>query len=215
MIAYSVVTIPFSERNAMARKILAVLPEPKHLQEDYPKPFNDATRNHLDAIRAAVSKGQEWICYIQDDAVLCEGFPEKHRRRVMEGGFDVMSFFTLERWCREHMERGQRWVRAAPRTFTDVCPTMRTSVAVEFLEYMEQKYPTKESIPTTKGGVRWQGLDWGFVDFMKKTGRRNYICVPNLVAHNTLVQSALGHTSGYITGNTKIRNSNTFRPDAE
>lgn len=225
---WAVVTIP--EREGVADALIARLPPPVLKVLDT---AGNLQQNHIRAWReASAAFDSPWVGVIQEDAVLCDEFAGKVRRRLAEAdrlGYRAVSLFNArkssphlkpvnERWAQ--IDLGRMWeIQAAdgsgrtikPALPGELCVLLRREIAAGYPDFAGRHRDLYASFPRLHDALLGLYLNSCLGGRAIGASEQNhvYVAVPNLVDHRIDVPSSLGHL------NDPIRTSDTWSPAAE
>lgn len=209
---WAVVTIP--PREAMAEALIASLGEPALEVLDV---RGDVQANHIRAWREVCAFPGRWVGVIQDDAVLCDDFAAKVRRRLGEA--EELGFQAISLYSAAHLEpylepAGARWRRVDLRRMPPIhraeaggqilrsalpgeqCVLLRRDLAVHYGEFARRHADLYRRFPGVHDAILGSFVNarlGGAADLQSSGASQLYIAYPNLVDHRTDVASSLAH----------------------
>lgn len=160
--------------------------------------------SHYHAWKMGLESGADWVCLMQDDAILCNNFRVKAEKRIDEAeelGFKIFQFFNFRAWPEDRL--GERWdIFPGGDIMCDLANVMRFDLLRRFLRFYESRYDEYKKTY----------CDQILQDFMRISGEQGVSTLPHLVDHNVEVKSSVG-TGAKIFG--WYRTSKCFSVEAE
>jgi len=140
--------------------------------------------SHFQSWKKGLESGDDWICLMQDDAILCNDFRRKAEARIEEAeklGYRFFQFFNFRMWPEDRLE--ERWdIYPGGDVMCDLANVFRYDLLRKFLRFYESKYDEYKKTY----------CDSILQDFMKVSEINGISTLPHLIDHNVDVKSSIG-----------------------